>query len=1187
MPNNINEIKPSIRLVDDIGNFLAGKYMDNNPIHAEDIAVFLEKKFTDFYGSGSQMLKNIHGIVETISNIEAYNLNILKIERLHAQANASVQTNNTESGSHHFLMKDDDPIINDYAAIILPISEEIAKQKINTNPSDFAKAGHSIIKYINGSLTTLDFAEAFASDDRGEVFYAGIAYLGGAAAGLIFTALIPAAAPALLITALAGLASYVASELAADYAKSKGMSADFGMASGSTFSGGIYPPLAYLKALEDAGLIAGPDGTKKTPDKTGPSFDDAKKAASPIIIDLDGDGIETLSKNNGVFFDYDGDYLAERCGWVSSDDGLLVLDINKNGKIESGKELFGNNTSLINNVLASNGYQALQELDDDKNGVINNLDKVWNELSIWQDKNINGRVDEGELNRLERYEISEISVNYTKSSTIDVNNNAHRQIGDVTFSDGHKGASTDVWFDVNKGYTRYIGDIKVSDDIVALPYIREFGKLVNFHIAMTENAQLRRLIENFVSKPSEEALKQDINEIIFTWASVNDLNPNSKNDYLDPRKLAVIEKATGEIYTGQLGPQASHLISLEYDVFAKNISALLLVQTVYKDYFDDIKITLNDSLDGFTLDFMKFKENLLLLEKTDIFSYFELAKITRDLLIYSPYFSKENEEIVDMANHSIASTNLNENFTDNTQTINTYLFRKNHGQDTLTNLVSSDTDIITLRFTGAHAADVQLFSLGNDLIIRAYGSDDSVTLSGFLSNAGNRHVSFAFDDITLNEAGIAALPVTFIGTQANNTQSGWNGQDIMYGAAGNDMLIGGNGDDRLDGGADNDTLIGGIGDDRLDGGAGNDTLEGGNGADHYLFSAGHGHDVINDYASKAEDTDTLVFSGALSSDARIAKQGNDLVIYAYGNNDSVTVKNYFMSATYQYFSLAFEDTLLTQASLTLREITVAGTPENDSLFGWDYGDLVLGGDGNDSLSGNGGNDVLDGGADDDRLYGNSGNDQLDGGAGNDTLTGGEGQDRLTGGTGDDTLDGGSSGADLYMFHEGHGHDVLTDYSSNIDQTDRLVFSGARSTGMETERVGQDLVIYAYGNSDSVILKNYFIGSINYKRYELEFSDTTLTNEDLMTVTQTDTLIPARQSAALPSFDNTVSNHSTSLSAAISQNTSHFVAAESLAAATTQVTQLINAMAVFGAPQTTPPLITDQMRDYYQITTSSL
>ncbi|PXY95126.1 hypothetical protein DKK76_06990, partial [Frischella perrara] len=63
----------------------------------------------------------------------------------------------------------------------------------------------------------------------------------------------------------------------------------------------------------------------------------AKTAFSPIILDLDRDGIETISKNNNIHFDLNANQFAENTGWVGSDDGLLVLDLNNNGIIDNGR----------------------------------------------------------------------------------------------------------------------------------------------------------------------------------------------------------------------------------------------------------------------------------------------------------------------------------------------------------------------------------------------------------------------------------------------------------------------------------------------------------------------------------------------------------------------------------------------------------------------------------------------------------------------------------------------------------------------------------------------------------------------------------------------------------------------------------------------------------------------------------
>ncbi len=66
----------------------------------------------------------------------------------------------------------------------------------------------------------------------------------------------------------------------------------------------------------------------------------------PLVIDLDGDGIETTSAAQDVAFDFDGDGFAEGIAWVRPDDGLLVLGRNGYGAIDDGSELFGDVTPL-------------------------------------------------------------------------------------------------------------------------------------------------------------------------------------------------------------------------------------------------------------------------------------------------------------------------------------------------------------------------------------------------------------------------------------------------------------------------------------------------------------------------------------------------------------------------------------------------------------------------------------------------------------------------------------------------------------------------------------------------------------------------------------------------------------------------------------------------------------------------
>ncbi len=116
---------------------------------------------------------------------------------------------------------------------------------------------------------------------------------------------------------------------------------------------------------------------------------------------------------------------------------------------------------------------------------------------------------------------------------------------------------------------------------------------------------------------------------------------------------------------------------------------------------------------------------------------------------------------------------------------------------------------------------------------------------------------------------------------------------------------------------------------------------------------------------------------------------------------------------------------------------VAGLLGDDTVFGGD-GDDVLRGDANRRSAGgsDGGDDVISGGAGNDRIGGKGGNDLLSGDAGDDEIFGDDGDDTIMGVTGNDTLTGddfsGGSGSDLFVFGNGDGTDLITDFDITED-----------------------------------------------------------------------------------------------------------------------------------------------------------
>ena len=92
----------------------------------------------------------------------------------------------------------------------------------------------------------------------------------------------------------------------------------------------------------------------------------------PLVLDLDGDGIETsgATEEATVFFDFNGDGTATATGWIKPDDGWLVWDRNNNGTIDSGRELFGDQTIKRDSNLAEDGFDALADEDINTDGMI-------------------------------------------------------------------------------------------------------------------------------------------------------------------------------------------------------------------------------------------------------------------------------------------------------------------------------------------------------------------------------------------------------------------------------------------------------------------------------------------------------------------------------------------------------------------------------------------------------------------------------------------------------------------------------------------------------------------------------------------------------------------------------------------------------------------------------------------------
>ena len=99
--------------------------------------------------------------------------------------------------------------------------------------------------------------------------------------------------------------------------------------------------------------------------------------SDPLVLDLDGDGVELLGLGSGVTFDVDADGVREATGWVGPDDGLLVMDLDGSGQIE-------NMTEVFSEQFRSGGFatslEALVSLNTNADRVIDAGDDAFEEI---------------------------------------------------------------------------------------------------------------------------------------------------------------------------------------------------------------------------------------------------------------------------------------------------------------------------------------------------------------------------------------------------------------------------------------------------------------------------------------------------------------------------------------------------------------------------------------------------------------------------------------------------------------------------------------------------------------------------------------------------------------------------------------------------------------------------------------
>ena len=228
---------------------------------------------------------------------------------------------------------------------------------------------------------------------------------------------------------------------------------------------------------------------------------------TPLALDLDGDGLEVTTVQDGVLFDYDNDGELEQTSWVKSDDALLAQDRNGDGIINDRGELFGDMFGF------QHGFAHLGDLDSNGDGQITSADEQWETLIVWQDVNQDGISDANEMYSLDDVGIASIDLNAQETDETLVGDTWVSHVSTYTTTDGETHEIVDVHLD----YAETDGESEVAyiaHDVIygtegAETFVfdaieEEFDVIADFDASEGDQLDLSELLSEFDS--SQDAI---------------------------------------------------------------------------------------------------------------------------------------------------------------------------------------------------------------------------------------------------------------------------------------------------------------------------------------------------------------------------------------------------------------------------------------------------------------------------------------------------------------------------------------------------------------------------------------------------------------------------------------------------------------------------------------------------------
>jgi Ca2+-binding RTX toxin-like protein len=802
--------------------------------------------------------------------------------------------------------------------------------------------------------------------------------------------------------------------------------------------------------------------------------------ADPLVLDLDGNGVTTVAlSNSSAFFDVDKDGLNEHTAWINANDGILVLDLNGNGRIDDASEIFSYSQTVsvtpqnVGSVPQApgigvdwkSGFEQLASLDTNNNGKIDVLDSSFASIKIWRDLNQDGESEADEFFSLTESGIASIDVDGQRSVS-QVEGGWITDVGKFTKTDGTQGIVADVWFDFDQNHTQYEKP-ELSDAVASLPELYREGRVKDLQDVAQTDSELKSKLEALDGLTVENAsqLYGLARDIVLRWHGANADQFTKRWVFADGQVIAAYESITDTPFSQWRSTQRSNpsaiaadVMQAEVDFHIKNSMAKLFAQT-------DLGATLFPELKFVGGDFLSLKSGtssstvlarLALHAPTNAFekiAYWHAMISILDTVRNSFSDVKSNPNGVATYVSAVEAVLAAQGIGLNYASI-LFAYTPGDGDDKLMT-ISTIPDLIDDVLAGLPEQplnNVALGGLGNDEI--RLGMNSNIVYWG--KGEGSDTVSFMgrFGGASGNpETEIRLLNLNRAEVEFTTTTDSWSKEIVvriiatgetltLKNAALNDSVLAvgfqfSNGETlslfELTGGivfgettTDDDVIVKRAG--VIDGGSGDDVLKGGRGDNTYVFDIGYGRDTIIE--NKSSVNDKVQFGQGLTIDSfDISVEADTLKLSIRGTEDVLIIEKQYADGTPPIENFIFAN----GTTFTSQQIL-------DIYFQRQSEAAVIEGTANA--------DTIAAGAGDQQILARDGDDTLSGGAGNDRVEGMEGNDTYIYNPGD--------GNDFILEHKNsaqNNQDVLV-FGQGISVAD-VTFSFAKGSGVFDVEIGLD------------------------------------------------------------------------------------------------------------------------------------